>query len=247
MRTVEYAWVCLVAGLWLVGCEDPRVRLAQRLGPAKEIVQTSMDNLGWSRSGAELRSARFTAIVTTYDQTGKSYTDRQEMLFELAQDKLTTVGGTPQGRWKASIDDDGRFRLRAEPPVDRTKVQARMAPALATLLHRLRGPYNLLDRQEHARSAERTSVGGHAVVRVGVDGDNRQAVAYYFDAASGILRLVAAGADRAGAEGTVTEYQYDSHPNGMLFPSRIKVCRIGEQVLVGQTPVFEVELSEVKF
>ena len=247
MRTVGHGLLCLFGGGLLVGCQDAETRGMARLGPAGEIVRASMNNLGWSRSDAQLESARFTAVVTTYDEQGKSYTDRQEMVFDFADDRITAVGGTPQGRWRAAARGDGEFTLAADRDVNEGQVEARMAPTLVALLHRLRGPYNLLDRKEHARSADATRVVGQDVVRVGVDGDNRQAVAYYFDAASGILKFVTAGADRAGRKGTITEYRYDSHPNGMLFPSHVRLAHLGDHVLVGEKPIFEVEISDVEF
>jgi hypothetical protein len=247
MRRARPGWVGVLAGLVLLGCETSRERMVRRLGPAAQIASASIDNLGWSRDGKRIDSARFTAIVTTYDEEGRSYTDRQEMVVDFKADTITAVGGTPQGRWKAVADDDGKFKLKADKAVDEAKVAGRMRPTLATLLHRLRGPYNLLAGRERARTADATRVDGQDVVRVAVGGDNRRAIAYYFDAASGILRFVTAGADRPGGEGTVTLYQYDSLPNGVAFPNRIRVARIGKHVLVGKESVFEVEISHVSF
>lgn len=247
MRMARPGLVGILAGLALAGCETPRERMMRDLGPAAQIASTSIDNLGWCGAGERIKSARFTAIVTTYDEAGKSYTDRQEMVVDFKADTITAVGGTPQGSWKAVADDDGKFKLKADKAVDKGKVTRRMAATMATLLHRLRGPHNLLGHGERARTADAMRVDGQNVVRVSVDGDNRKAVAYYFDAASGILRLVTAGADRAGREGTVTLYHYDSLPNGAAFPDRIRVARIGKHVLVGEEPVFEVEISDVSF
>jgi len=115
------------------------------------------------------------------------------------------------------------------------------------LLHRLRGPYNLLEGKESARAPQKDQVGGQEVIRVGVTGDNRMAVAYYFGSATGILKYVTAGADSPGSNGTVTSYEYCSLKNGATFPSLIQVNRIGRNVLLGETPVFQVEISDVKF
>ena len=247
MRMARRGWVGLLAIGALAGCTTPRERMMRRLGPAAQIASASIDNLGWCRDGKRIKSARFTAIVTTYDKNGKSYTDRQEMVADFQADTITTIGGTPQGAWKAVADDDGKFKLKADDAVDEAKVTERMASTLAVLLHRLRGPYNLLGPSERARTAEAVRVDGQDVVRVSVDGDNRKAIAYYFDAASGILKFVTAGADRPGKDGVVTVYRYASLPNGVAFPSLIKVARIGQHVLVGDEPVFEVEISDVSF
>jgi len=237
----------LVVVALTAGCTTPRERMMRRLGPAAQIASASIDNLGWCRDGKRIESARFTAIVTTYDKDGKSYTDRQEMVADFKADTIAATGGTPQGAWRAVADDDGKFKLKADDDVDEARVTDRMAPTLAILLHRLRGPYNLLGKSERARTARTVSVDGQDVVRVSVDGDNRKAIAYYFDTASGILKFVTAGADRPGGDGTVTVYQYDSLPDGVAFPNRIKVTHIGRHVLVGDRGVFEIEISNVSF
>jgi len=247
MRRAPLGMVCLLAAALLAGCLSERERMMRRLGPAARITSASLDNLGWSRLGEQAEEVRFTAIVATYDKEGKSYTDRQEMEVDFEKGAISSVGGTPQGSWEASINEKGKFKLKADDGVDTYKVVARMRPTLATLLHRLKGPQNLIDGPERARTADETRVDGQAVVRVAVEGDNRMAVAYYFDSATGILKFVTAGADRAGGDGTVTIYEYDSMPNGVLFPKLIKVVRIGRHVLVGQTPVSEVETSNVQF
>lgn len=247
MRTARVWLVGVVAAVVLSGCMTARERMLHRLGPAAEVGSASIDNLGWQRDGNPIDTVRFTAIVTTYDETGTSYTDRQEMVVALWGNRITAVGGTPQGAWEAVADDSGSFELAADAGVDRARVTQRMAPTLATLMHRMRGPYNLLRTGERARTAQPFSVGGQSVVRVAVAGDNRKAVAYYFDGAGGILKFVTAGADSAGKDGTVTEYQYRSLPDGVAFPSLIREAKIGTHVLVGGAPVFEVEISDVSF
>ena len=61
------------------------------------------------------------------------------------------------------------------------------------------------------------------------------------------MRLVTAGADAPGGKGTVTVYSYRMLPNGMAFPMRISVMKIGEHVLIGDEPVLEVDYREVNF
>ena len=118
MRMARPGLVGMLAGLALAGCETPRERMMRDLGPAAQIASTSIDDLGWCGAGERIKSARFTAIVTTYDEAGKSYTDRQEMLVDFKADTITAVGGTPQGSWKAVADDDGKFKLKADKAVD---------------------------------------------------------------------------------------------------------------------------------
>lgn len=247
MRTVRLGWVCLLGLVALAGCGPTKhERGIALLGSANQIVTASIDNMGWSRPGAEIRSAHFTAIVTTYDEAGKSFTDRQEMAIDLVKVTITATGGTPQGTWTAQTDEAGQFEVKADKGVNVAVVTRRMAPTLLTLLRRIRGPYNLLG-DERPRTVDSMRVAGQDVVRVSVGGDTRQAVAYYFDSASGILRYVTALADRPAAKGTVTDYQYQSLPNGVLFPSKIKVAHLGQFVLIGEKPICEVEISHVTF
>ena len=246
MRVARLGLGVAVAAACLTGCQGRWAGIRQELGPAAEIGTAAMQNLGWDSQAGKLRKVGFSAVVTTYDKNGKSYTDLQKMVVDLKKDTLTAVGRSPQGPWRATAYDDGKFKLKAKRPVDKYEVTRRMAPTLATLLHRLRGPYNLVGHHEHARSAEAALIDGARVVRVSVDGDNRKAVAYYFDAATGMLRFVTAGADRPGRKGTVTVYRYAALPNGMAFPKLIKVARLGTHVLVGEEAIFQVEISGMR-
>ncbi|HUS90509.1 MAG TPA: hypothetical protein VM695_01620 [Phycisphaerae bacterium] len=247
MRRAPLGMLCVMGTAMLCGCLSERERMMRRLGPAASITTASMDNLGWCKLGEKAEEVHFTAIVTSYDKAGRSYTDRQEMEVDLEDGTITSIGGTPQGSWQAAATESGKFSLKADRGVDEAKVEQRMGPTLLTLLHRLRGPYNLLGKRERARTAQDTRVDGQPVVRVAVEGDNRMAIAYYFDATLGVLKYVTAGGDRPGGDGTITLYEYDSLPDGVLFPKTIRVVRLGEHVLIGETPVFEVEISNVRF
>ncbi len=247
MRTVRLGLICLFAAAFPAGCVEYN-KTTTELGPASDVVSSSIGNLGWTKAfGGRLGKASFVAIVTTYDKDGHKYTDRQKMVVDLAANRITTAGATPQGTWKASVTGDGTFSVDAQAGINAASVRQRMKPMLAMLLHRLRGPYNLLADREKARSPRKTQVGGLPVIRVGVTGDNRMAIAYYFGSATGILKYVTAGGDSPGSTGTVTTYEYRSLKNGATFPSVINVNRLGRNVLLGETPVFHVELSNVKF
>lgn len=247
MRTIRLGLICMFAAAFQAGCvNDPNA--AMKTGPASDVVSASIENLGWTKAfGGRLGSASFVAIVTTYDKDGHKYTDRQRMVIDLAGKSITAAGATPQGTWQATAGPGEAFSVDAQTGVDTTLVRKRMGSTLATLLHRLRGPYNLLADREKARAPKKTQVGGLSVIRVGVTGDNRMAVAYYFGSSTGILKYVTAGGDSPGSDGTVTTYEYRSLKNGATFPSLIQVHRLGRNVLLGETPVFHVEISDVKF
>ena len=71
--------------------------------------------------------------------------------------------------------------------------------------------------------------------------------AYYFNAETSLLRFATAGGDQPGGDGTVTVYSYRVASNGMAFPAKISVMRIGQHVLIGDRPVLEVEYRQVRF
>ncbi len=247
MRTVRLGLICLFAAACPSGCVDYH-KAAMKIGPASDVVSASIENLGWTKAfGGRLGNASFVAIVTTYDKDGHKYTDRQKMVVDLAANSITTTGATPQGTWQATAGPGGAFSVDAQASTNTALVRKRMGSTLAMLLHRLRGPYNLLADREKARTPRKAQVGGLPVIRVGVTGDNSMAVAYYFGSATGILKYVTAGGDSPGSAGTVTTYEYRSLKNGATFPSLIHVNRIGRNVLLGETPVFHVEISDVKF
>lgn len=115
---------------------------------------------------------------------------------------------------------------------------------MALLLHRLVGPLNLLRGQENVGAVTNVLADGQDLVRVGVTGDRTMAIAYYFDPHGG-LKMVAGGSERPGRQGTVTLYTYQILPNGLVFPKKISLVRTGRHVLVGPSPVMEVEYSDV--
>lgn len=246
MRLGRFGLACLLGGLCAVGCRDRWATVRQELGPAADIATASMENLGWETSAGKVTSVRFSAVVTTYDKAGKSFTDLQEMVVDLKKDTIAAVGQSPQGRWEVRAYDRGTVRVRGSGDVDEQAVEARMGPTLVTLLHRIRGPYNLVGHRERARNAESMRVSGVPVIRVGVEGDNRKAIAYYFDATNGMLQYVTAGSDRPSGDGTITSYQYAALPNGRVFPKLVEQARLGEHVLVGGKPLFRVEISQVE-
>ena len=247
MRNVQLGVVCLLGAALLAGC-DSYTMATKKLGPASDIVSASVENLGWQKAfGGGLGSASFTAVVTTYDKDGRKYTDRQQMVADLGTGSLAARVATPGGSWTVVANVGGLTHLSADAGVDRAVVRERMQLVLPTLLHRLRGPYNLLNGSERGRGPVATRISGTDVVRIGVTGDNRNAVAYYFDPATGILKFVSAGADAPGGDGTVTLYEYRSLPNGATFPSVVRVNHIGRNVLLGDSPVFRVEISDVRF
>ena len=242
--------VCLLVGWVLLvghGCAglsgpDPY----RRLGPARDIVSASVEWLGGYDTWGRLGPVRASAVVSIHDSNGQAYVSRQQQTIDIHGGRLVAAAHTAQGPWTATVHDSGRYDLGGSGVVFDRQMQERICGELATLLHRVRGPLNLLRGSEKVNSVERTRLGGEDVIRVAVDGSGGQAIAYYFEATSGVLRYVTAGSERPGAEGTVTVYTYMMLPNGMAFPRRIRVVETGENVVIGLRPVFEAEFTDVE-
>jgi len=229
----------------LTGCQEADPYGPFHLGPARDVVADCVDAMGGLRAWQGVGEVRAAAVATWYDASGRAFADRFRVRFDLRGGTVRAEGATPRGDWRAVVNDDGELTSAAG--LDATIVgPQRTAETLAVLLHRVRGPLNLLGRRERVHAAGEVKVDGERMTRVSVDGDNRQAIAYYFDRQSNLLRMVSSGADAPGREGTVTLYQYAHGPDGRAFPSKVRLVRIGQHVLVGEEPVVEVAFSEVE-
>ena len=236
--------ILLVAGCELNGSRDPYA--GYELGPARDAVAASVEAIGGLNAWRKVSTVRATAVVTLYDQAGTAYVDRQEHEIDLGAGRIVALGMAGRGSWRAEAYEDGRGGVTVSGAPMPAAAQKRLIEALSRLARRTGGPMNLLAGGERVRTARPVNVGGHDLVRVGVDGDNQRATAYYFTREGGLLRMVTEGADSPGKDGTVTQYTYKVLPNGLAFPARIRVVRIGRHVLVGSRPVMDVEFSNVR-
>jgi hypothetical protein len=215
--------------------------------PAPQVVRDSMDALGGLDRWSEAEDVEAEAVVTTYDGDGTAHVSRQRVRMDLPGGRLSASAVEPRGSWDASVALDGEADFDADGFTASETMRNRLTDALATLLHRVRGPVNLLEGDDHpAGTAQRVKVGGRKLVRVPVAESGHAVKAYYFDSVTRVPVLVTAGADRAGREGTVTRYEYRMLEDGTLFPHRIEVLRIGPNVLVGEEPVLKVEFVAVQ-
>jgi len=238
-------WALGAAGAWvLCGCTlSPKP-------PAVEArsytVEAALRAVGGREAWQDVKTVYAHAVVTVYDADGSSnYVDRQDQEIDLASGEIRAVGVTPSGRWRGRANLDGSGQVSG--PLFGAKKQLRklMAAALGTIVHRAAGPLNFVFGPEVPRGESLARIAGDDVIRVGVAGDSRRALAYYFDPAAKTLRFVTSGGDRPGAKGTITEYTYMRLPNGMAFPETIRVVRIGEHALIGPVRVLEVDFSKV--
>jgi hypothetical protein len=234
---------CLAVALG--GCTTDSQRMA-RLGPAEGVVSGSIQSMGgldqWRRAGTIEANAR----VAVWADDGTFTVSRQRQTIDLLAGTIRAVATVPGGRWTASTDLAGDFSFSDEGFQAATEFVEAIRSVLDTEIHRLRGPLNLLGPDEGVQSRDDVRILGEPLVRVGVGGDNTRAIAYYFEPVSSMLKYVTTGADRAGADGTVTTYQWGMLPGGLALPTQLRVTRLGRNVLIGSEPVMEIELRDVE-
>lgn len=247
--------LALAAGL-LTGCGgDEEIGVWDRydLGPGEEIVRESVSQIGGLEAWQDVDRVEADAVVTVYDIGGGAWHTRQDQTYRLRGRERFGRGGwvsadvqSGRGQWRIRVDEQGEGSFEAPGQDVPEQIRRRFASSLGLLLHRVRGPLNLLDPEEQVASAEPVRLGGRDYVRVGVSGDPSQAIAYYFDVDDGLLRYVTAGSEAPGGEGTVTIYDWKLLSGGMAFPDRIRVVELGQNVLVGDEPVLEADFGTVR-
>ncbi len=245
MKSVRVAAMCVGLGL-LAGCQsnntiDPA---AVDLGQAGPVVRRSLEAAGGERPLHEITGLSADVALMVPQESGAVYLLPHRLEADLLSARLKASGRTPKGGWQAVVDPQGQYRLLSYGLSKVGLERELLGRTLGLVLHRLRGPLNLLE-MERPLSAERALVGGVDVIRVGVQGPPEEAGAYYFDADSGLLRFVTAGADEPGGAGTVTIYEYSQVADGRMFPQRLRAVKIGRLVLIGDEAVWEADLSNI--
>jgi hypothetical protein len=216
-------------------------------GPAQPVVMRSIQAMGGAEAWNDVGTIDATALVTSYDADGEGHVNEQHQTYHLRKGTLEVEASRPEGDWWAWVTAAGTAKLTAYGFEPSEEFRSRMLSSLATILHRVRGPLNLCDGGDVPGDVTSRHVDGRDYVRVGVRESATGVAAYYFDPGSHLLRMVTAGADRPGGDGTVTVYTYRMDESGLVFPERISVHRIGQYELVGQRKVLEVHFTEVRF
>jgi len=238
------AWALGAAGLIvLAGCDlGGRPKTG---APVSPVLEAALQAIGGRETWQNVEEISTVAVVTVYDAGGTGHVNRQAQEIDLAAGQITATGQTPAGRWRASASLEGSGQVVGPLHGGDEGLQKLAISALAMTLHRAAGPLNFVFGPEEPGDPSPARIAGVDLIRIGVRAADRQAVAYYFHPDTKMLRFVTCGGDRAGAEGTVTEYTYMKLPNGMAFPESIRVVRIGENALIGPQRVLEVDFSRV--
>jgi hypothetical protein len=116
---------------------------------------------------------------------------------------------------------------------------------LRLILHRLRGPLNLLDGGETPGAVTTVFVASRAMRRVEATGRAELAKAYFFDERYHDLRLITDGKDTPPASGTVTVLT-NERVDGLLLPVEMEVVDAGRDCLIGTHTRMSVQLKDVR-
>ncbi|RPI62192.1 MAG: hypothetical protein EHM48_04485 [Planctomycetaceae bacterium] len=245
MRLAHVSLILTVAGLIFTGCKPPEDPLGNRLGPARDVINASVQAIGSLPDWQKVTNVSATAIVASYDADGNKTVDRLMLNMDIWGGVITADGASPQGAWSARVSDDGTCTTTGSPSLGKEA----LCRELGTILHRVRGPLNMLAEREQVLSAHRDRVDGINVNRVAVEGRGKTKMVYYFDAATNLLRFVSEGDETPGSKGTVTIYgqreSYAALPNGLTMPRKFRVVKVGQHVMIGDKPVLDVELSDI--
>ncbi len=236
--------ILFCAGVFLVasiGCGPADVYSQYELGDARNVVATCVESSGGLAAWQEVEKIDAAATITFYGEAGQANVDGVELSIDIKDGSIIAKGASPDGSWTAIAWDSGKTFVHGSP----SATSAQIASYLPLILHRARGAMNLLGRDETVASSERMRLDGFDVIRVGVAGNTDWAIAYYFDSTTCELRFVTGGSEQPGTGGTVTSYQYKMLPDGITFPTKIRVLKTGQYVLVGEKPLLELEFSQV--
>ena len=196
----------------------------------------SLESCGWIKAWQGLSAVRAKAVITIHQPGGQAYVNTVDLTMDLPGGTLEAQGRTATGAWQGRAGIDGKSTLSGEGLPGEPARQQEIAQALTTILHRLRGPVNLLQGTERLGSlVSGATVDGVGVIRRPVT--QRGAVdvkAYYFSKADHRLAFLTTGGDAPGQPGEVTVYEYETLKSGLAFPREIRLVRIGSNVLLGK-------------
>jgi hypothetical protein len=239
--------VCLTG---LAGCASRGTTLTT----ASTVTVPQPSDLGaddWLRDVSTLEA---TALVTAYDADGAAHVSVVQLTVDVNAGKVRATCNIPGGSWRAAIALDGWGLMN---PIGWDSVSARgdaslteaqreqIAERLRLILHRLRGPVNVLGGGERIVASDRMTAGAHDLTRLRVEGRPSLVAAYYFDESKAQLRMVAQGGYEPGDTGTMTVYHTERTADGVVLPVRLEVTQLGVHGLIGSQRILSVRLKDI--
>ncbi len=197
---------------------------------------------------------RTTAVVTTYADDGTAVVRTMRLNVDVNDGVLAAEGNLPGGSWTARItlDDWGVLNplgigwVHDHGDLHLNKQQKQqLARTLRLILHRIRGPVNLLEGGgEEIVAVEDVFVAGYDATRMIAAGRPELALAYFFS--DGQLRMITQGAVEPGGTGEVTVYTTERTAAGAIQPAAFEVMKIGRDSLIGRQKIMAVRLTDVR-
>ncbi len=232
--------VILIAWFVLpIGCVNHRRNLA----PAKDIVNLSIQHLDGKRPWSCIRQISAKGVFSLYDSSGTAHVKKHQYTIDLNGGKISARSASGQGPWEATVTLAGKCRFTGDGQPPAAKQQA-IGLALRTILHRLRGPLNLLRPNSPVSAPQPTRITGVDVLGVETLEDE-ELLQYYFDKTTGALQFLTARPKQPGQAST-TVYTYTRFVDGLAFPKKLTIMKLGEYVQIGNQPLVKVEFSEIK-
>jgi len=235
----------VLCGALVVGCGQGRTKAP--VSAAELVVAAAVDDYGGLDRLSRISTVRAYALVTTYDERGGAHVCGQQLTIRPRAGRIESAGLLPGGSWRAKVSLDGgggvstsgRARLSESEKVGITQY-------LRLILHRVRGPMNLLGGGERPDRLDRVFVATLPLDRVLAAGRPELASAYFFDPATRELRLVTVGDYVAPGSGTVTSFRNARLDNGIMLPTWMEVVNLGANSFVGDRKILTVQFTDVQ-
>jgi hypothetical protein len=233
--------VVLASGIALVGC-------GREGGPpssqAEQVVMDAAARCGGSKQLGEVSRITGCALVKLYDNEGNATVRGQQFTAYPRLGLIQAQGRLGDGRWHATVAMGGMGVVTGGDANLSRADKEQIENYLRLILHRLRGPMNLLGGGEKPVEVSTVFVAGRAMRRVAATGRPELAKAYFFDERYRDLRMIADGKDTPPGSGTVTVLD-NQHVDGYLLPVGMEVVEVGQDSLIGRRTRLSVHLENV--
>jgi hypothetical protein len=223
------------------GCGD-----GPRASEAGEIVERSLNVTGGLDAWKEIDTLEGEMLLKVFGPDGSPYVTRVMYTMHFGAGRIDAKAPTGEGMWTASVDAQGSGSFTTDGALGEGVSAEQIKQALGQVLHRLRGAGNIVWGREKPYALEEERIDGIAVRCVSVRWTQPHMRRYCFEENNGRLRFAISAADQAGEGGWVTVYKdYTKQANGMILPMHLRQVGIGEYVLLGDSPIWDVQLLSV--
>ena len=234
----------VVCSILLAGC-GPREWAPST--PAEQAVSDAVEYYDGAERLLLIKRITGRAVVTVYDEAGAGRVRGHEFVIYPRYGRIEAAGRVSGGKWRASVtlDGDSQIRVRGDGTLSSSQ-REQITRYLRLILHRVRGPLNLMGGGEQSVDHAEVFVAAYSLDRVLADGRTDLASAYFFDAKTGELRMVTAGDYEIPGAGTVTLYENAPTKQGVVLPSALQVVALGDSSFVGDRKILSVRFENLE-